>query len=787
MKLSTLVGRQKPIVDKNLQAEHTVAASSGLAPADIARILSSSRNVQRARQIFRFANPPTPMTIPVPTYTETGEQTVEVDYVGHVLDQLVEPTTSAEEQVSRILKIKDVLGGAFANWRAEVFQWYEFLATFFALNQKYSASAILYDHLHLAFRTDYDALGDYQKNLCLKFLGETIPYRLGTVLFKVIVDICESFREIEYPPKEDKRGSVSIAGEEVTPMVLVIDLESIHSPVDAILHSQKEEQGGLLESLFASGDKGFNEEQRVALHRLRPELAANPLVMSLYYRLASAIIRYHGRLYINTVTWQDYFRSTAQQLDEILQRCRNLPVEMNTFPDFKGMFTEVVKAKRVRQKGVGTKTEGILDRLQGRTGDLRSRYERRMGKVVTDLTISGEDETIGLTRIENLFVELDLHQELSTEAKAEITAKWAKTALENNLYALAGRAHHLRSNVGASSLPSDGLSSRFEGVEQLLVQVIGDSLEAIHLYERYLARDPDPAVQEHLVSSLDSLATVLVDHHKQVEAMATRSSLPPLRCKMADLLNPIPFYMKELALLDEIGASKERCQELDTKIAKAEQILGLEKQGSVGPVAHWAGRIDQITSRIKHTDAQELDCIEELAKLFGELEVTEELSQYERTLVVDKWMETTLKSRLPALAGQNEHLRVRLLMASLPMGGDDEETTRALNQQLLYVFSTLTDACALMLRAEKDPIDPRLAECLYETFVDVGDMLVAFQENYEVIAQNPNLYEVTRQQLSDLRDPLSFFVQARRYLEKVLDNQERLDELDWKIKDARRV
>ena len=368
MKLSTLVGRQKPIVDKNIQAEHTVAASSGLAPADIARILSSSRNVQRARQIFRYSDPPTPMTIPVPSYTEAGEQMVEMDYVGHVLDQLVEPTTSAEEQVARILKIRDVLGDAFKNWRAEVFQWYEFLATFFALNQKYSASAILYDHLYLAYRQDYDILGDYQKNLCLKFLGETIPYRLGTVLFKVIVDICESFREIEYPQREDKKASITIAGEEVTPMVLVIDMESIHSPIDAILHSQKEEQGGLLESLFASGDKGFNEEQRQVLLRLRPELAANPLVMALYYRLASAIIRYHGRLYINDVTWQDYFKALSAQLDEILVRCRSLPAELNTFPDFKGMFTEVVKAKRVRQKGRGNKNRRNLGQITGSYG-----------------------------------------------------------------------------------------------------------------------------------------------------------------------------------------------------------------------------------------------------------------------------------------------------------------------------------------------------------------------------------------------------------------------------------
>ena len=78
---------------------------------------------------------------------------------------------------------------------------------------------------------------------------------------------------------------------------VVIDLESIHSPVDAILHSQKEEQAGLLENLFAKPDKGFNEEQRKVLVNLRPELAANPLVMSLYYRVASLIIRYHGRLY----------------------------------------------------------------------------------------------------------------------------------------------------------------------------------------------------------------------------------------------------------------------------------------------------------------------------------------------------------------------------------------------------------------------------------------------------------------------------------------------------------
>ena len=428
-----------------------------------------------------------------------------------------------------------------------------------------------------------------------------------------------------------------------------------------------------------------------------------------------------------------------------------------------------------------------MDRLQGRTDDLRSRYERRMGKIVTDLTIASEDETVGLKRIENLFVELDIHQELSSEAKADITAKWAATALENKLYALAARAHQLRANLAAGNLPTDGLSTRFEGVDKLLTQVISDYLEAIHWFERYLARDPDPEVQEHLVASLDNLGNILVTHHKTVESMVHKASLPPLRVRLADLVNPTPFYMKELAILDEIDTSRKRCKELDERIAKAQELLGLEAPGKVGPTAHWAGRIDQIMSRLKHTGATELDCLPELVKLFEELEAAEELTHEEKAFVVDRWTEVAIKNRYSALAGQNEHLRVRLLMASLPIGGTDEESTKILNQQLLTVFSTLTDACALMLRAANEPVDCRVAECLYETFVDVGDMLVAFHENYEVIAENPNIYEVTRQQLSDLRDPLSFFVQAKRYLELIPNNEERLGEMDWKIKDARKV
>jgi len=790
VRLSTLVGRQRPIVDAEVQTERTVAASSGMAPADVARILSASRHVQRARQIFRFAEPPTPMTIPVPSYVDGAETTVQVDYVGHVLDQLVDPTTSAEEQVARILKIRDVLGGAFVNWRVEVFDWYDFLATFFALNQKYSAAAMLFEHLHKAFQTDYDGLGDFNKNRCLSLFGTTIPFRLGTVLFKAVVDICESLREVQYPGADERRKSMTVAGEEITPMVLVIDLESIHSPLDASLQAEHEDQGGFLESFFGSGgDKGFTEEQRKALAGLRAELMANPLALALYYRLASAIIRYHGRIYVGETTWQDYMQGTTGLLEGIMNRCRGLAPEMTSFPDFKAMYLEVMKAKRVRQKGVGAKSAGILDRLQGRSDDLRSRYERRMDKLITDLSLGTEDETVGVSRLEQLFVELDLHQELSDEARTAIAEKWAAAAAEHGLSALAARTHHLRATMLTATLPADGLTSRFGGLAARVAAIAGALLEAVHLYERFLARNPEPAVQEHLVAALEGLGDLLTDHHGAFVTVAGKPDQYPLpRGRHQDLLNPVPVYMKELALLDELDPGRQRCLALDERIGRARLALGIDAPASAGPVARWTERIEQILARLRHTGAGELDCIDDLTNLHDELLVETELADDDKSTVVDKWTEFALKERRLTVAGRNEHLRVRLLMATLPAGGDDAEATHLLNQQLLTVFSTLTDACALLLQSIGDGNpSPALCERLHEAFVDTGDVLVAFKENYEQIAEHPGRYEVTRQQLSDLRDPLVFFIQARKFLAAVPGVEAgRLEELDWKIKEARK-
>jgi len=793
VRLSLLVGRQKPIVDPSRPAERTVAASSGLSPAEIKQVLLSSSHVERARQVLRPRDAvDLPVTVTTIQYVDGQPDMVEVPYVDHIVAELIEPTLGAEDFIERIFLVQDRLGTDYPLLRGEVAEWYDFLATFFALNQKYMPSAVTFDRLHQEYQREHQGAGDEARAAQLAFLGKTLPFRLGTVPFKAIVDICESLKELDYPPGDERKGALSVCGEEVTPTVLCIDLESIHTPIDAVIHSS--EKKGILESLFFAQAKDVAEEQRTALQALRSVVTANPLVMSLYYRLASAAVRYHGRVYTGGSTWQDYLLGTAELLSRIVSQCRALQGTVVDGKAFTALYDEVMSAKQKGSVGAFTTDSGRSAAASVQAEELTSTYTRQLAKLVTDLDLtSGDQETEALHKLDALYHDLvGAPGDLSTDVRAAVMASWTEIAARENLFALAGRAQQLRAHYLASTIPVDGLTSRSEWLYRTLLDAFNAYNEASHLYTRYLVRNPEPWIHELLCELYDGLGDMLMRFRPEFATMAQNADAFGVSAKRAaDLRNPNVFYFKERDLLHEVGADPARRHIVEGKIKRTYEALAVDTtalRGIDGTTDVWSTTLRRLLAEVRVSGAGQFDIMEEVDGDFGAMALARELTPPEKAALSGLWTEEALKVGCFAVAGRLEHLRAGMLLDHLQQasGGDVPVSVEA-NKQLLRVFATLTDACNLFFRFSSRNQEPQVHECLCDLYTETGDLLSGYRQHFKAVIEDPETYGLALHQLTDLRNPLGFYLHAKERLAMMdVAGGERAAKLDEKLEEARR-
>ena len=785
MRLSLLVGRQKPIVDSARPAERTVAASSGLSPLEIKQILAKSTHVERARQTLRPGDAiDRPLMIERTQYFEGEAEKVEVPYVDYILSELIEPTLSADALLECIVQVQDRLGADFITQRAAVFEWYDFLATFFALNQKYSAGAIIFDKLYQEYHREYLGASEEARRAYLAFLAETLPFRLGTVLFKAIVDICESLKELDYPSREERKSSLTVCGEEVTPMVLCIDLESIHTPIDCILHSSKKKE--ILESLFFAQAKDVNDEQRKALSALRGQVSANPLVLSLYYRISSMALRYHAHLYMQDITWQDYLLGSAELMSRLVQQC----LALGEGHGFTSMYDEVMSAKQKGSIGTFTTSSGRSAVMTSQAEELTSTYTRKMSKLVTDLDLSEEDhETEALHALDSLFHELSgTAADLPTEVKAAIIATWTEIAVRENLFALAGRAQQLRAHYMAMAIPVNGITSRAEGLYQNLLEIYQAYLEASHLFTRYLIRHPEPWIHELLCELYDSLGELLLRFRPEYLHIANNPTTYAItNSRVSELRNPNIFFFKARDLLHEVGANETRRELINNKILKTHDLMAVDATALRGldeTSDAYSEEIGRLLAEVRVTGAGQFDIMADIDGTFGKMALCEGFTDVQKAQLAALWTEETLKIGCFAIAGRLEHLRAGMLLEQLKLIVDlpvDNEV----NIKLLRIFTTLTDACNLFFRFSSRKQEPQVNECLCDLYCEIGDLLIDYRSHFKAVIEGAPQYNLSLHQLSDLRNPLGFYFQAKERLSAMGEDASRAANLEEKIANAR--